>query len=174
MKKYILLLASLVLSTAQAKEPNPTLSWNKQYGIKQLTSSDKNGLATGLYYLMKEKGNEKTTPFRVSQFYEIANGTCHYTCKNAFQKVFDKTVVASHKHGDKKKEKVWVDSVYPYYKHVVNSLSDEEMTISFGADRGKRLPETHFELDRVLNPRPARMKTVFKVHSPTFSLHIQM
>lgn len=173
MKKYILLLASLTVGTVQAKELNPTQSWNKRYGIKQLTSSDKNGLATGLYYLMKEKGNNKTTPFRVSQFYEVADGTCHYTCKNAFQKVFDKTVIASHNHKEKEKEKVWIESVYPYYEDVVNSLSKDEMTISFGKDSGKKLPETLFELDRALNPRPAKI-TVFQVHTPGFSVHIQM
>ena len=171
MKKYILLLASLVVCMAQAKEPNPTLSWNKQYGIKQLTSSDKNGLATGLYYLMKEKGNEKTTRFKVSQFYEITHETCHYTCRNAFQKVYDKTVVASHNH--KEKEKVWVESVYPYYEDVVSKLSEEEMTISFGTDRGKKLPETVFELDRVLNPTQ-KITTVFQMNTCGFSVHVQM
>jgi len=171
MKKSILLLTSLIFCAAHAKEPNPTLSWNKQYGIHQLTSSDKNGLASGLYYLMKEKGNEKTTPVSVSQFHEIANGTCHYTCRNAFQKVFDKTVLVSH--NQKEKEKVWVENILPYYNDIVGQLTKEEMTICFGKDQGKKLPETHFELGRALNP-PPRITTVVEVHTARFAVHFQM
>ncbi len=172
MKKYILLLASLT-GTAQAKELNSTSLWNKQYRINQLSSSDKNALATGLYNLMKEKGNEKTTPSKVSQFYEITAETCHYTCRNAFQKVFDKTVTRSHNHD--KKASVWVESVRPYYADIVKQLTEDEMIISFGADRGKKFPTTEIELDRVLNPRPRRkVTTVFHINTPGFSMHVQM
>lgn len=170
MKKYILLLASLV-GTAQAKEFNSTTSsWNKHY-TTELSSSDKNALATGLYNLMKEKGNEKTTPFTVSQFHEIANGTCHYKCRNAFQKVFDKTVMASHDQKDR--ATIWVESVRPYYTDIVSQLSEEERVISFGTDRGKKLPTTEIELDRMLNPRP-KITTVFEIHTSGFSVHVQM
>ena len=171
MKKYILLLASLTIGTAQAKELNPTTSWKTRYGIKQLSSSDKNALATGLYNLMKEKGNETTTPLSVSQFHKIANGTCHYTCKNAFQRVFDKTVSAAHNHNQK--ASVWVDSVKPYYTDVVKQLKQDEMTISFGSDCGKKLPTTEIEIDRMLNPKPT-VTTVFHVHTPGFYMHVQI
>lgn len=170
MKKYILLLASLV-GTAQAKELNSnTSSWNKYY-TTQLSSSDKNALATGLYNLMKEKGNEQTTPLTVKLFHEITHGTCHYKCLNAFQKVFNKVVVASHDQADR--ETVWVESVRPYYADIVKQLPEEQRTISFGADRGKKLPTTEIELDRMLNPRP-KIATVFQIHSSGFSVHVQM
>lgn len=171
MKKCVLLLTSLFIWTAYSKAPNSTDSWKKQYGIKQLSSSDKNGLASGLYYLMKEKGNEKTTRFSVSQFYEITNGTCGYQCRNAFQKVFDKTVVASHNH--EKKAEVWVNNIYPYYQDVVSGLSHDEKTICFGRDKGKKLPETAFELDRALNPRQ-KVTTVFQIHTPGFTAYFQI
>lgn len=172
MKKYILLLTSLIPCAAQAKTTHPTQSWNKQYGIKQLTSSDKNGLATGLYYLMKGKGNEKIIPFNVSQFYEIANNACGYQCRNAYQKVFDKTVVATH--NKKNREQAWIENVLPYYTDVISKLSRDEKTIAFGVDQGKKLPETLFELDRMLNPRPVHVTTVLQVSMPRFSIYLQM
>ena len=169
--KKCLLLISLIAPTAQAKLSNPTSAWNKQYGIKQLNSADKNALATGLYNLLTEKGNEKTTPFSVSQFHTITNGTCDYKCRNAFQKVFEKTVLASH--GKDNKEQVWIKNVLPYYADVISKLSKEEKTISFGKDRGKKLPETLFELDKALNPR-TQYNSVLQIHSARFSIHIQM
>lgn len=171
MNKSILLLISLIICTVQAKETNPTKRWNKHYGIAQLTSSDKNGLATGLYYLLKHKGNTKKTPSSVKQFYSIAENTCHYLCKNAYLNAFETSVKASL--DKKQKEKMWTETLLPYYTTVLNMLEDEDQTISFGADRGKKLPTTVFELDRALHPR-VQQKTVIQVNNSGFSVHCQL
>jgi hypothetical protein len=170
MKKYILLLTSLIICTAQAKETNPTKQWNKRYGIAQLPSSDKNDLASGLYYLLKEKGNKTTTPFSVNQFYKTTNNTCNYLCRNAYLKAYEKSVKASLDY--KQKEQSWTRTLLPYYATVLSMLEDDDLTISFGSDRGKKLPATVFELDRALHPR-IQQTTVVQMRNSGFSVHWQ-
>lgn len=175
MKKYVLLVLGLFTLPVCAKKISFTQSWDKRYGIHQFTASDKNALASGLYYLLVDKGNEKTVPSTVNQFYGLADATYHYDCKNAYLKAYEKSVLASHKKPEAK-AKAWTETLLPYYAEVLGMLEGGNLTISFGKDQGKPLPLTFYELDRAMNPRPQPVHhhAFFHVEMPGFSFRCQL
>ena len=177
MKQYVLLVVCLLTLTAtQTKSITFTKQWDKKYGIHQFTASDKNALASGLYYLLVDKGNEKTLSSTVNQFYGVADAEYHYDCKNAYLKAYEKSALASHKM-PKQKTLAWTETLLPYYATVLDMLKDEELTICFGKDQGKKLPATFFELEKAMNPRPkpvSHSDAFFNIQVPGFSIQWQM
>lgn len=165
MHKHILLITSIMIFSAQArKATSPAQLWDKQYGVHQLGSQERIILADGFYYLLQTKGDEKTAPAVMSNIYSELHDP---KARGAFLKAYEKSALASHKASDSKEK--WTGTLLPYYAEVLGTLKDHELKIAVGADFGKKLPTTFFELDRALNPQPKPVITVFEVRMPGFT-----
>jgi hypothetical protein len=169
MKNSTLLLLSLIIfCNTTAKRPLSTQAWGKQYGVKQLRPTEKSDLASGLYYLLKSKGDEKTVPSMVHDFF---SGKYQYNCRGAYLKAYEGSLLASK--DSTSKDVKWTKTLLPYYAEVVDALPQTEAKITFGPDKGKNLPASFFELDRAINPRPQPITSIFQVSTPGLSLKIQ-
>ena len=177
MSKHILLAVLLITTSMYAKKQSlysSTDSWCKRFGVHQFSSSDKQALASGLYYLLKEKGDDQRSYSAIDQFYTLSqSGFCHYNCRNALLSACEKSVLASHKEQNMNTA-VWAKTLLPYYAEVIGMLNEKDLTVNFGKDQGKKLPSTLFELDRALNPRTHFIVTFFSIQTPQLSMHLNI
>jgi hypothetical protein len=142
---------ALILSLCLGTNSQTTTSvneWRKLYYINELDQAHKNGIASFIYYLSKQKPSEEVFSKELAaalNAHPHSNNNFRLALIKLFERAFTE---AYHSAQTTEKQAVWQRALLEFYKVIHPMLSYGHHTIGYGLEEGALLPRPHHFIEK--------------------------